>query len=102
MIAWPVFAEQKMNKILLVNDFKIAIEAKMDSDGFVRREEVERAVRELMEGEGGVTVRERARELKEKAMAALAEGGSSYKAMAEAVSEWRKNPENSAATALDT
>nr|WEF42358.1 UGT1 [Pinus yunnanensis] len=102
MIAWPVFAEQKMNKILLVNDFKIAIEAKMDSDGFVRREEVERAVRELMEGEGGVTVRERARELKEKAMAALAEGGSSYKAMAEAVSEWRKQAENSAATALDT
>jgi len=55
-----------------------------------------------MEGEGGVTVRERARELKEKAMAALAEGGSSYKAMAEAVSEWRKQAENSAATALDT
>nr|ASU43996.1 UDP-glycosyltransferase UGT5 [Picea glauca] len=102
MIAWPVFAEQKMNKILLVNDFKVALEAKMDSDGFVKREEVERAVRELMEGEAGMAVRERTRELKEKAASALAEGGSSYKAMADAVSDWGKHAANSAATVPDT
>jgi len=52
MITWPLFAEQRMNKFLLVNEFKVAIEAKMESDGFIRREEVERAVKELMEGEG--------------------------------------------------
>lgn len=98
MIAWPIFAEQKLNRVLLVNEFKVAIEAKMDSDGFVRREEVERAVKELMEGEGGINVSATARELKEKAMAALAEGGSSYKAMADAISEWRKPAANSAAT----
>lgn len=95
MIAWPVFAEQKINKILLVDQFKVAIEAKMDRDGFVRREEVERAVRELMDEGGGMAVRERARELKEKAMSALAEGGSSYKAMADAVSDWKKHAEKS-------
>lgn len=96
IIAWPIFAEQKLNRLLLVNDFKVAIEAKMDSSGFVRREEVERAVKEMMEGEGGTNVIARAKELKEKAVAALAEGGSSYKAMADAVSEWRKTPRNSA------
>jgi len=99
MIAWPIFAEQKMNRLLLVNELKVAIEAKMESDGFVRRESVERAVRELMEeSDGSMAVRERARELKEKAMTALAERGSSYKAMADAVSEWRKPGANSAAT----
>jgi len=96
MIAWPLFAEQRMNKFLLVNEFQVAIEAKMESDGFVRREEVERAVRELMEGEGGKSIRARAKELKEAANTALQGGGSSYTAMAAVVSEWRTNAENSA------
>jgi hydroquinone glucosyltransferase len=96
MITWPLFAEQRMNRFLLVNELKVAIEAKMESDGFIRREEVERAVKELMEGEGGKRVRARVRELKEKAMTALEEGGSSYTAMAAAVSEWRTNAESSA------
>jgi len=94
MITWPLFAEQRMNKFLLVNEFKVAIEAKMESDGFIRREEVEREVRELMEGEGGRRVRARVRELKEKARTALEEGGSSFTAMAAAVSEWRTNAES--------
>jgi hydroquinone glucosyltransferase len=97
MIAWPLFAEQRMNMIRLVNELKVGIAAKMEKDGFVRREEVERAVRELMEGEGGKRVRARMRELKEKAVTASEKGGSSYKAMATVVSEWRTNAENSAA-----
>ena len=40
-----------MNRFLLVNLFKVAIAVEMESDDFVRRGEVERAVRELMEGE---------------------------------------------------
>jgi hypothetical protein len=68
------------------------------------REEVERAVRELMEGEGGRRVRARMRELKVKAVSALEEGGSSYKAMAAAVSEWttNANAENSVAITPQT
>jgi len=96
MISWPLFAEQRLNKFLLVNEFKVAIEAKMDSDGFIRKEEVESAVMELMEGEGGRRVRARVRELKEKAMTALEEGGSSYKAIAAVLSEWSTDAENSA------
>lgn len=88
MICWPLFAEQRFNMFLLVNEFKAAIEVKMEGDGFVRREEVERAVRELMGGDVGMRVRQRARELKEKSMAALGEGGSSYKAMDAVVSQW--------------
>ena len=57
-------------------------------DNLVRRGEVERAVRELMEGESGMRVRARVKEMKEKGLSALEEGGSSYKAMAAVVSEW--------------
>jgi len=102
MICWPLFAEQKMNRLLLVNELKVGIAAKMEGNGFVRREEVERTVRELMEGEGGRKVRTRMRELKENAVTALEEGGSSYKAMVAAVSEWRTNAENSAAIVPNT
>jgi len=102
MICWPLFAEQRMNRLLLVQEFKVAIAVKMETDEFVRREEVERAVRELMEGESGMRVRARVGELKEKAVSALEEGGSSYKAMAAAVSEWTTNAAKSAAILPNT
>ena len=44
-----------------------------------------------MEGESGMRVRARVKETKKKAVTALEEGGSSYKAMAAAVSEWTTN-----------
>ena len=77
-----------MNGLLVVNELRVGIAAKMQRDGFVGREEVERAVRQLMEAEEGKRVRVRMEELKVKAVSALEEGGSSYKAMAAAVSEW--------------
>ena len=77
-----------MNRLLVVNELKVGIAAKMQRDGFVGREEVERAVRQLMEGEQGRRLRARMEELKAKAVSELEEGGSSYKAMAAAVSEW--------------
>ena len=75
-----------MNGLLLVNELKVGIAAKMQRDGFVGKEEVERAVRQLMEGEQGRRVSVRMEELKVKAVSALEEGGSSYKPMATAVS----------------
>ena len=75
-----------MNGLLLVNELKVGIAAKMQRDGFVGREELERAVKQLMEGEQGRRLRARMEELKVKAVSALEEGGSSYKAMAAAVS----------------
>ncbi|XP_057836378.2 UDP-glycosyltransferase 72B1 [Cryptomeria japonica] len=82
MIAWPLFAEQRMNKVILVKQIQVAIDLRMESNGFVRREEVERAVRELMEGEEGSKAREKMKELKDKAKIALMEGGSTMKATA--------------------
>ncbi|GLJ41943.1 hypothetical protein SUGI_0868360 [Cryptomeria japonica] len=77
MICWPLFAEQKLNRLMLVNQFKVGIDIKMEKDGFVHRAEVENVVRALMEGEEGIKARENMRVLKEKAELALMEGGSS-------------------------
>jgi UDP:flavonoid glycosyltransferase YjiC (YdhE family) len=35
IICWPLFAEQRMNRLLLVNELKVGIAAKMESDGSV-------------------------------------------------------------------
>ncbi|KAH9312465.1 hypothetical protein KI387_027500, partial [Taxus chinensis] len=68
IIGWPLFAEQRLNRFMLVNRNKIAIDLKLERDWFVRRGEVERAVRALTEGEEGITARESMRKMKENEM----------------------------------
>ncbi|GFY86443.1 UDP-glucosyl transferase 88A1 [Actinidia rufa] len=55
MVAWPLYAEQWLNRVVLV-EMEVAIAVQMDDDGWVIGDEVERSVRELMgvgEGRGG-------------------------------------------------
>lgn len=35
MVAWPLYAEQKMNRVFLVEEMKVALALKMSADGFV-------------------------------------------------------------------
>ncbi|KAM1316522.1 hypothetical protein ACFX15_019424 [Malus domestica] len=88
MIAWPLYAEQHMNRNVLVTDMEIAIgvEQRDEEDGFVSGEEVERRVRELMESEGGRVLRERCKKIGEMALAALGETGSSTRNLVNFVS----------------
>jgi hydroquinone glucosyltransferase len=90
MVAWPLFAEQRMNAFFLVKEMKVAIEAQKGADGLVRREEVERAAREVMEGDGGMEMKKRMAELMRQARFAMVEGGSSYNALANAASVWKE------------
>ncbi|KAK1269053.1 UDP-glycosyltransferase 72B1 [Acorus gramineus] len=94
LIAWPLYAEQKMNAVMLVGDAKIAIRPTVGEDGVVRREEVSRVVRALMEGEEGMGVRGRVKDLQEGAKKALSEGGSSCKALSEVALKLRQNNTN--------
>ncbi|KAK8956337.1 Hydroquinone glucosyltransferase [Platanthera guangdongensis] len=91
MIAWPLFAEQTMNAVMLVEEAKIAIRPKAGEDGVIDREEIARVVGELMEGEQGKAMRNRVKELKEAAEAALSEGGSSYTKLNEVAAKWKKD-----------
>ncbi|MBA0637997.1 hypothetical protein Godav_026014 [Gossypium davidsonii] len=63
MVSWPFFAEQQTNCWFACNEWGIGIE--IDND--VKREKVEKLVRELMEGRKGEEMRENAMEWKRKA-----------------------------------
>ncbi|KAM0938403.1 putative UDP-glucuronosyl/UDP-glucosyltransferase [Dioscorea sansibarensis] len=89
MIAWPLYAEQKMNKVVLVEEMKLAVEMKGSDKGTVAAEEVENRVRWLMESDGGTELRSRAKEMKDRATAALSDGGSSHAAVLELASQWK-------------
>ncbi|KAL4614830.1 hypothetical protein ACB092_07G081000 [Castanea dentata] len=74
LICWPFFADQQTNCFYACNEWGIGME--IDTD--VKREKVEGLVRELMEGEKGMEIREKVMEWKKRAQAATKSGGSSY------------------------
>ncbi|KAL0917789.1 hypothetical protein M5K25_012880 [Dendrobium thyrsiflorum] len=86
MVTWPLYSEQRMNAVLLVEGAKVALRMNVGEDGVVRREEVAKVVKNLMEGEEGKEVRQRMQELKKEAVRAVGKEGSSYRAIEEVVS----------------
>ncbi|XP_043694290.1 hydroquinone glucosyltransferase-like [Telopea speciosissima] len=89
LIAWPLFAEQRMNAVMLVEDMKVALRPKEREDGIIGQEEIAKVVRSLMEGEEGQSVRSRMRELKDAAARVLSEEGSSTLSLSEVAQKWR-------------
>ncbi|XP_059068579.1 anthocyanidin 5,3-O-glucosyltransferase-like [Cryptomeria japonica] len=90
IVPWPVRAEQKTNAFFLVNEIGLGIEPEWGPNWWVGKDEVEKAVKELMEGEKGRKVSMRAAELKESARKALAAGGSSMDILAVVTAQWKK------------
>lgn len=91
LIAWPLYAEQKMNAVMLNEGLKIALRPQVDENGLVGRAEIAKVVKGLMEGEEGKRLRTRMRDLKDAAAMVLSDGGSSTKSMAELAGRWNKN-----------
>ncbi|KAL4393390.1 hypothetical protein AHAS_Ahas02G0047200 [Arachis hypogaea] len=83
MIAWPLFAEQRMNAILLTDVLRVAARPQGEEDGVVNREEIAKVVKRIMDhgNEEGLEMRKRTQELSYAAAAALSENGSSTKAL---------------------
>ncbi|XAR53603.1 hypothetical protein NMG60_11022219 [Bertholletia excelsa] len=92
MLAWPLYAEQKMNKVFLVDEMRVALKLETREDGFVSAAELGRRVRELMESENGRAVRQRAEAMREAAKAAMGEEGASRLALAKLVESWKQDP----------
>lgn len=86
MIAWPLYAEQKMNAAFLTEEAGVALRPRGRGNQVVGREEIETMVRTLMEGKEGECLREKVKQLKRSAIEALKEGGSSHKSMCELLS----------------
>ncbi|KAI9078693.1 hypothetical protein K1719_027488 [Acacia pycnantha] len=84
MIAWPLFAEQRMNAVMLTEEFKVAVRPKVDKNknyGIIVKEEVARIVKLIM-GEGekeGNEIRRRVQVIQDAAAKAISEDGSSAK-----------------------
>ncbi|KAF7828819.1 anthocyanidin 3-O-glucosyltransferase 5-like [Senna tora] len=96
MVVWPLYAEQRMNATLLAEELGVAVRPKvLPAKKVVGREEVASMVKEIMEveKEGKPNpIRKRARELKESAMKALEEGGSSYTALCHVAKQCDASP----------
>ncbi|KAL3743616.1 hypothetical protein ACJRO7_018827 [Eucalyptus globulus] len=90
LIAWPLFAEQRMNAIMLTQDIKVALRPSADPEsGLVGRDEIPRVVKRLMGGEEGKRIRNRMKELKDTAAKVLGEDGSSTRALSELALIWK-------------
>ncbi|XP_004289310.1 PREDICTED: UDP-glycosyltransferase 85A2-like [Fragaria vesca subsp. vesca] len=74
VICWPFFAEQQTNCRFACSEWGIGMEVNND----VKRHEIEELVKEMLEGEKGRKMRQKAKEWKKKAMEATDIGGSSY------------------------
>ncbi|RZC61932.1 hypothetical protein C5167_023683 [Papaver somniferum] len=89
LIAWPLFAEQKMNAVMLTDDLKVALRPKVNKNGIIESGEISRCVKGVMGGEEGHKLRCRMGDLKGAAASSLSEGGSSFKSLAEVANKWK-------------
>ncbi|KAF7844859.1 hydroquinone glucosyltransferase-like [Senna tora] len=90
LIAWPLFAEQRTNAAMLVDGLKVAVRAPEVGDGVMEKEEIAKVIKSLMEGEEGKEVRRRMKKLKDDAVAAVTEDGSSTRTLSELAMKWKR------------
>jgi len=86
MLCWPLYAEQKMNKIVMTEDMGVGVEMEGYRAGFIKAEEVEAKVRLVMESKEGRELQARVVARKKEAEAALEVGGSSHAAFVQFLS----------------
>ncbi|CAL4910869.1 unnamed protein product [Urochloa decumbens] len=89
LIAWPMYAEQRVNAAMLEQQVGVATRVKLEEGGLVCKEEVARVIKHVMETVEGETLRKMACELKDKALHALSAEGSSTQAIAQIANLWK-------------
>ncbi|XP_054803252.1 UDP-glycosyltransferase 90A1-like [Prosopis cineraria] len=100
ILAWPMMAEQHLNAKMVEEEIKVGL--RVDTfqgsrrGGLIRGEWVSQMVRELMEGEKGREARKKVAELAGAAKKAVAEGGSSWRALDSLLLEACRKTESSA------
>jgi UDP:flavonoid glycosyltransferase YjiC (YdhE family) len=83
MLCWPFFADQPTNCRYICNEWEIG----MEIDTNVKRDEVEKLINELMVGDKGKKMRQKAMELKKKAEKNTSPGGCSYNNLDKVIKE---------------
>ncbi|BAT95340.1 hypothetical protein VIGAN_08204400 [Vigna angularis var. angularis] len=64
LVAWPLFAEQKMNAVFVSEGMKVAVRMAIGENGSVERGEIARVVKMMMEGEEEKELLHRMKQLK--------------------------------------
>ncbi|GMN23792.1 hypothetical protein TIFTF001_000274 [Ficus carica] len=85
---WPIYAEQQMNVFLMLREYGLAVELRLDyrNDGdLVMADKIKTAVRRLMENESDL--RKKVQEMSDRARKAVSEGGSSFTAVGKFVND---------------
>uniref|UniRef100_K4AKZ1 Glycosyltransferase n=1 Tax=Setaria italica TaxID=4555 RepID=K4AKZ1_SETIT len=91
MICWPLYAEQRMNKVLMVEEMKVGVVMEGYEEELVKAEEVETKVRLVMASDEGEELRQRVMVAKEMAVDALKTGASSDVAFDEFLTDLQKS-----------
>ncbi|XP_062177295.1 scopoletin glucosyltransferase-like [Alnus glutinosa] len=94
MVTWPVFAEQFYNEKLITDVLKIGVGVGVQQwvrlvGDRIKREAIEKAVKEITVGERAEEMRSRAKVFGEMARRAVEEGGSSYSDLGALIEELR-------------
>ncbi|KAL9303534.1 hypothetical protein ACSQ67_020797 [Phaseolus vulgaris] len=90
LITWPLYAEQRMNSVVLSEGLKVGVRPRVSEKGLVERVEIVQVIKCLMEGKEGREMQKRMKELKEEATIALKEEGSSTKTLSDLAEMWKK------------
>jgi hydroquinone glucosyltransferase len=87
IVAWPLFAEQAMNAVMLSDGLKVALRLKYEDDEIVEKEKIAKVIKCLMEGDEGKEMRDRMKSLKDSAKKVLKDGGSSIEILSQLATE---------------
>lgn len=87
MVAMPQWTDQTTDAKLVEDVWKVGVRVRVGEDGIVRRDEIKRCIKEVMEGERGRAMAENAAKWKELAVEAVSEGGTTDKNINDFVSE---------------
>ncbi|KAI4327559.1 hypothetical protein L6164_020004 [Bauhinia variegata] len=92
MIAWPLYAEQRMNATLLEEELGVAVRPKvLPTKKVVERDETATMVKQIMKLNNN-PIRDRARLIQHSALKALSEAGSSFIALSQLAQQCQKCP----------
>ncbi|KAF7037314.1 hypothetical protein CFC21_047719 [Triticum aestivum] len=88
MLAWPLYAEQRVNKVFLEKELGLALTMEGYDKEMVKAEEVAAKVKWMMDSDGGRVIRGRTQAAMRQANEAMREDGESEATLASLVDAW--------------
>jgi hypothetical protein len=94
MLARPLYAEQRMNRVFLVEKMRLAVAMEGYGKEMVKAEEVAAKVRWLIDSDGGRELRQRTQAAMQRAKGAMSDDGESKAALKNLARQWNSTDDN--------